>query len=145
MEWEMCAFSSKQRSCRIAMERAGSAFPPYPSPSPPPRPGAALPAWIALPGILSPWAGCRWRCCIRALCLQSSGAGAGLNRVIPLLKGSQDLKGSAHSRSLLMSKKMCPMDGKSSLPGCGKVSHLFVWRNLIVSLLLQNWQELWCS
>lgn len=93
---------------------------------------------------LAPWAGCCWSCYIRALCLQSSGAGAGLNLVIPLLRRSQDLKGSARSRSLLMGK-MCPRNGKSSLPGCGKVSHLFIWRELIVPLLLQIWQELWCS
>lgn len=33
---------------------------------------------------------------------------------------------SAHSRSLLTCKKMCLTDGKSPLPGCRKVSHVFI-------------------
>lgn len=55
----------------------------------------------------------------------------------PTPQGSQDLKGSAHSRSLLMCKKMSPRNGKSPLPGFRKVSHLFIWRELTVVLLLQ--------
>lgn len=146
MGWRVRAFPSKQRPRRwLWTVQEVPSFSPLPHPQ---WPGAALPAWIALPGILgplSPWASCSWCCCVRALSLQSSGAGAELNLVIPLLRGSQDLKGSACSRSLLMDKRMCSRDGKTPLPGCGKVSHLFIWRQLIVPLLLQIWQELWCS
>lgn len=56
-------------------------LPPSPSPSPPPPVTWDCPASMdsSARNHLSPWAG--W-----ALCLQSSGAGAGLNLVIPLLR-----------------------------------------------------------
>lgn len=115
MGWRLCAFPSKQGPRRwLWTVQEVPSFSPLPHPQ---WPGAALPAWIALPGILgplSPWASCSWCCCVRALSLQSSGAGAELNLVIPLLRGSQDLKGSACSRSLLMDKRMCSRQDSSA-------------------------------